>query len=513
MSTPSPRFQGNVRAPDFADGYIWLNARPQRIADLRGRLVILDFWTYCCINCMHMLPLLHRLEAEFADRVTVIGIDAAKFPAEQIPANVAKAAARYGITHPVVVDPDRRIWDAYAVSAWPTLMFIDPNGRVWGTLPGEMDYDGLRRIVADALDAYEADGSLRPGPAIGAAPVVSAEAGNVLRFPGKVLFDGPRDRLIVSDTGHHRILLMGRDGLVSRVIGSGDEGLTDGTMATATFSHPEGVAVSSDGATLFVADRANHAIRRVDLDDDRVTTVAGTGQRGGYTLDAPAPGPETALASPWDLAWHGDRLLIAMAGTHQVWLLDPATNMVGIVAGTGAESIHDGPLHDATFAQPSGIVTHGDTAWVLDSESSSVRQLDLAGDRVRRLVGRGLFVFGDADGTGDAARLQHPLGIAVAEEDGQPVLYLADAYNHRIKRLDPATRTVTTIAGSGTAALGSDTLAEAAFWEPSGLAVDGPLIYVADTNNHALRLIDRTVGTVSTLDVNLSRAPTTRVWR
>ncbi|HEV2529574.1 MAG TPA: thioredoxin-like domain-containing protein [Thermomicrobiales bacterium] len=499
MSTMS--YRGSVRAPDFR-GYEWVQGAPRTLADLRGQLVILDFFTYCCINCMHMLPALHRLEAEFAGQLTVIGVESAKFTAEQDPANVARAIARYGISHPVINDPERTLWDQYAVRAWPTLMFIDPAGRVWGSLPGEISYDALRMIVVEALASYKEDGSFivrQPEQ-----PAPDRESGGALRFPGKVIVDAPHDRLIVSDTGHHRILVMGRDGHVTTVIGSGSDGFADGPLDPAAFSRPEGTAITADGRTLFVADRANHRLRRVALDSDTVTTVAGTGERGSYQLDGPAPGTETALASPWDLAWHGERLLMAMAGTHQIWSFDPATGLVDIAAGTGAESIHDGPLREATFAQPSGIVVAGDTAWALDSESSSVRRLDLTpGGRVRRVVGRGLFDFGDRDGTGDAARLQHPLGLAGAEEDGQPVLYLADSYNHRIKRLDPATRTVTTIAGSGEAGRQDGDLATAAFWEPSGLAVDGRRIWVADTNNHALRLLDLDAGTVVTVDVRL----------
>jgi DNA-binding beta-propeller fold protein YncE len=500
MSATTRPYRGLVRAPDFA-GYEWITGTPRSIGDLQGQLIILDFWTYCCINCMQMLPALHRLEGEFPGRVAVIGVEAAKFSAEQVPANVAKAIERYGISHPVINDPERTLWDAYTANAWPTLMFIDPAGKVWGRLAGELDYDSLRQIVSDALNSYVLDGTLVPREP--EAIVAETGSGSPLWFPGKVLVDTPRDRLIVSDTGHHRLLVMSREGQVSQLIGSGAEGRADGSLSDATFSHPEGVAVTPDGQTLYVADRANHLLRRVDLTGGQVTTVAGTGERGGYELDAPAPGIETALASPWDLAWEGDRLLIAMAGTHQIWAFDPAAGTVEIVAGTGAESIHDGPLREATFSQPSGIAVTGGAAWSLDSESSAIRRVDLAGGRVRRIVGRGLFDFGDVDGTGDAVRLQHPLGLAASGEDARPTLYIADSYNHRIKRLDALDRTVTTIAGSGEAALRDGELAAASFWEPSGLAVDGPLIYVADTNNHALRLIDTDAGMVTTMDVRL----------
>jgi DNA-binding beta-propeller fold protein YncE len=189
-----------------------------------------------------------------------------------------------------------------------------------------------------------------------------------------------------------------------------------------------------------------------------------------------------------------------MAGTHQVWAFDLSTGHVGVAAGTGAESIHDGPLREATFAQPSGLSALGGVLYVADSESSAVRNVDPANDQVRRLVGRGLFDFGDVDGVAGQARLQHPLGVAATEEVGTPLVYVADTYNDKLKRLDPVTRHVTSWAGGGAGHEDGDLMA-ARFWEPSGLSLAGTWLYVADTNNHAIRLVDVAAGMVRTLEI------------
>jgi DNA-binding beta-propeller fold protein YncE len=189
-----------------------------------------------------------------------------------------------------------------------------------------------------------------------------------------------------------------------------------------------------------------------------------------------------------------------MAGTHQLWALDLATGHVGVAAGTGAESIHDGPLREATFAQPSGLSARASVLYVADAESSAVRRVDPVTDQVRRLVGRGLFDFGDIDGVASQARLQHPLGLAAATEGGETLVYIADTYNDKLKRLDPTTRQVTSWSG-GEAGHEDGDLATARYWEPSGLSLAGSQLYVADTNNHAIRLVDVDAGTVKTMDI------------
>jgi DNA-binding beta-propeller fold protein YncE len=437
---------------------------------------------------------LRRLESEFGDALAVIGVHSPKFPAERKTRNVLQAVLRHDVEHPVVSDPEMIVWQAYGVSAWPTLMFVDPAGRVFGMHAGEFDYPAMRDAVASILAAYRLDGLLEPRP-LPLRPL--PEAGGALRFPGKVLADGAGERLFVADSGHHQIVVAHLDGTIVRRIGSGAAGFEDGPAETATFRHPQGMTLSPDGRTLYVADAGNHALRAIDLAQATVRVLAGTGRRG--RLSSGGAGLETSLASPWDLAWHGGRVWIAMAGMHQVWTWDPASEIAEPVAGTGAESIHDGPLQEATFAQPMGIAAVDGRLYLADSESSAVRQVDPVADRVRRVVGRGLFHFGDLDARGDSVRLQHAQGIDGVRGSGEPVLYLADTYNSKVKRLDPRTRAATTLAGTGEPGFADGNADDAAFWEPQGVSLLGEILFVADTNNHALRRLDLASGEVVTL--------------
>ena len=439
---------------------------------------------------------MRELEREFSQELVVIGVHAAKFAAEMVSANLRAAVQRLEVHHPVINDGEHQVWEEYAVRAWPTLMFVDPRGRVFAKHEGEFPLEPMRAALAGIIAQFDNEGLLdrRPLPLDPLPP-----GGGALRFPGKVLADAASDRLFIADSGHNRILVADLDGRVTRVIGDGEPGFVDGPAGQARFDHPQGLALDPSTETLFIADEANHAIRAIDLGGGTVTTVAGTGQQG-YDRLGGGPGREVSLSSPWDLALVERRLWIAMAGTHQLWALDLATGRVGVAAGTGAESIHDGPLREATFAQPSGLSASEGTIYVADSESSSIRSVDPGNDRVRRLVGRGLFDFGDIDGVAGQARLQHPLGVAATAEAGEPVVFVADTYNDKLKRLDPVSRRVRSWAG-GEAGHEDGDLAAARFREPSGLSLAGGRLYVADTNNHAVRLIDLDADRVRTLEI------------
>lgn len=407
-----------------------------------------------------MLPDLERLEKDFAQEVVVIGVHSGKFPAEKTAEGLRAAVARQGITHPNVNDPEYTIWDAYGARAWPTLVTIDTEGAIVDSFSGEGKGDRLRAAVEGAISAGETKGTLKRG----ASPAVvgAGEAGE-LRYPGKIA--AGRGFLYISDTGHHRIVVARPDGTIVETIGSGERGFADGDAATARFQYPQGLCV--DGDTLYVADTENHRIRAVDLAARRVTTIAGNGEQA-FRRSNDAPPLEAALNSPWDVAVRGGELYVAMAGNHQIWRL--AGGAIDAYAGTGRENIRDGDVGSAYFSQPSGLWIDGDTLWVADAEDSAVRRIDLVAGRVETLVGTGLFDFGDVDGRGREARLQHPLAVAVI--DG--AVYVADSYNHKVKRLDPETAEVTT--------------AFEGFAEPGGLAVLDGRLYVADTNAHAVKV-------------------------
>lgn len=376
--------------------------------------------------------------------------------------------------------------------AWPTLVFVSPDGYILGVHEGEIRVDSLVRAVGQLLGRT---GVTAASPLDFLAP--EHRPRTPLAFPGKLAVSQAHNRLVVSDTGHHRLVLAALDGTVSQVIGDGTPGLRDGAFAEARFCEPQGVFLHGD--LCFVADRGNHAIRRIDLAQGVVETIAGTG-RLGYGFPAAGPARQVDLRSPWALWYRDGFLFVAMAGSHQIWILDLATSLFQPYAGSGIEGIQGGPLDRAWFAQPSGLTSDGHVLYVACSEASAVRTVDFPGTlnpKVGRLVGTGLFDFGDRDGTGDAVRLQHPLDVAWFGRE----LLIADTYNHKVKRLDPTTRMCVTWAGDGYPGHEDGPLEQARFWEPGGLAVAGDQIYVADTNQHAVRVIDQVRGVVWTLEL------------
>lgn len=515
---------GLTRAPaiDRRDLH-WYNVdHPLGLEALRGRVVLLDFSTFCCVNCLHMLPTLRRVAETYGDAVTVISVHSPKFPAERDPASLRRALARHDIRHPVIHDPDLVLWDQYCVRAWPTLVLLGPDGQVVGQLSGEPDPDRLLEGIG-AMVRHRRNGGVPAADAGACAGVSEAdgEPGGQLRFPGKLRAVPPGDgercawraaRWAVADTGHHQIVLLDDDGAVVDRLGSGRADLSDGPANNgpanngAAFAMPQGLAVTAQA--FWVADTGNHALRRIDRHSGMVTTVAGDGRRG-LPLRAPCAGARTALASPWDvevlsgIGPDGDWLAVANAGTHQIAAFDPHNGMVVPLAGTGAEAIVDGPGEQAVLAQPSGLAFDADDGalYFVDAESSAVRRLDLTGTpMVETLVGRGLFDWGDADGPFAEASLQHPMGLARFGCG----LVVADSYNHCLRFVDLRGGQVHTIADGagpcGPSGPGGPGGPGPILAEPSGVFVAGPSrLMVSDTNNHRI------------LEYRLDRADV-RIW-
>ena len=472
----------NPRAPELNPNFAWLNTdRALTFAkELKGQVVLLDFWTYCCINCMHVLPDLAYLEDKYRNEpFVVIGVHSAKFTNESQRQTVRAAVSRYEIGHPVVVDEEHAIWGEYAVRSWPTLVLVGPDRKIVGAVAGEGNRDGLDQAIAQVLAESKAAGTLAKAP-LHFERERSVRAATGLAYPGKVLADPKGRRLFIADSNHNRIVVAtlpdeSGHSRLTRLIGAGSVGGEDGAAERATFHHPQGLALM--GSTLLVADTENHLIRAVDLDSWTVRTVAGTGVQG-YDRAGGKMGVKQSLNSPWDLAVEGSTCYIAMAGPHQIWRLDLPMGLCRAFVGSGRENIVDGPVEAAALAQPSGLALAGNHLYFADSEVSAVRRIDLAAEQVETMVGRGLFDFGDVDGEVDRARLQHPLGVAMW---GGKVL-VADTYNHKIKELDPAARRIRTLVGTGSPGAGSDrTLG---FFEPGGLHAAENILYVADTNNH-----------------------------
>ncbi|MEU2759537.1 MULTISPECIES: NHL domain-containing thioredoxin family protein [unclassified Streptomyces] len=463
--------RARVRAPELIGKGGWLNTGDQQytLADLRGRIVILDFWTFCCVNCLHVLDELRELEEKHRDTVVIIGVHSPKFVHEAEHQAVVDAVERYEVHHPVLDDPELATWKQYAVRAWPTLVVIDPEGYVVAQHAGEGHAHAIEKLVEELEAEHGAKGTLRrgDGPYVAPEPVATH-----LRFPGKALLL-PDGGFLVSDTTRHRLVELDADGeTVRRHFGTGERGLSDGGPDEARFSEPQGLAVLPDGR-IAVADTVNHAIRALDLTTGTTSTLAGTGRQWWQGTPTSGPAREVDLSSPWDLAWFGDRLWIAMAGVHQLWTYDPEGGTVGVAAGTTNEGLVDGPAAEAWFAQPSGLAVSadGERLWVADSETSALRWVD-RDEHVHTAVGTGLFDFGHRDGAAGQALLQHPIGVT-ALPDGS--VAISDTYNHALRRYDPASGEVTTLATD--------------VREPSdAVLADGDLVVVESARHRLTRL-------------------------
>lgn len=487
--------QEQVRAPEFPKGLEWLNtSEPLTMADLRGKVVLLDFWTYCCINCIHIMPDLKKLEAKYPDELVVIGVHSAKFEGERETENIRQAVLRYELEHPVVNDNQLRIWREYGVRAWPTLVLVGPDGYVVGARSGENIYDTFDQAISQVIAHYDAKGEINRDPIAKIRPEMETERRALLNFPGKVLADGAGNRLFIADSNNNRIVVVSLDNNeVTNIIGSGEAGLDDGGYMEATFDKPQGMAI--DGDTLYVADTENHAIRRIDLKEKTVTTIAGTGQQA-RAFNKSGPAMTTALNSPWALVLQDNTLFIANAGSHQLWRMDLEKGFVEPHAGSGRENRTDGSLGQAALAQPSGLTTDGTKLYFADSEVSAIRAADIdQSGSVETVAGGELFEFGDVDARGLKARFQHPLGVAY--KDGW--LYVADTYNNKIRRIEVKSGKAETFLGNGEGGMRDGKGERATFDEPGGVSILGNKLYIADTNNHLIRVADLETREVTTL--------------
>jgi streptogramin lyase len=466
-------------AAEFPAGLDWVNVdAPPRLADLRGRVVLLWFWSYDAVNCWNLMPALRQLEDKYHDGLSVFGVHCPKYPAQCEPGALLRAVNRHGLRHPVAGDPAFRMWQDYRIEAWPSVALIDAEGGLAAVFAGEGRQAEIDACIAQLLD----EAAARDLRVFAPAPQVARpEPPQALAFPAGLLVDA--QTLYVADSGHHCVLECDLDGRVRRRFGSGNAAFVDGEAGVACFHDPRGLARRGDA--LYVADRGNHAVRRIDLRRGRVDTVLGTGRAGRSRPQAADP-RATALNTPLALAVAGDDLFVAVAGQHQLWRLDLAAGTVSVFAGGGEPGLADGALAVARLAQPSGLAVLGRHLLVADAASSALRLLDLDHRQMRTVVGRGLYEFGDVSGVRDGVRLQNPLAVAV---DPHGVAWVADSYNHAIKRVDcrsGATQALHLVYP---------------LHEPAAVALAGERLWIANTNRHEIVRVELGDGAVTRVPV------------
>jgi sugar lactone lactonase YvrE len=445
---------------------------------------------------MHTLPTLARLEQAYKEKpVVFIGVHSGKFLSEQETKNIQSAILRYEIEHPVVVDQKMQIWRGFGVNAWPTIIVLDPNGNIVYHQSGEGQFDAISDTIDVLFQRHEQKGALAKEPL--RITTTKPQNQNTLSFPGKLSIS-KSGKIAISDSNHNRIIIADMSGKIIHTIGSGKPGLYDGDFSTAQFFRPQGVVWGFDD--LFVADTENHAIRKIDLAQNKVVTLAGTGRQGPWSSSG-GKGTSTSINSPWDVAYDDEILYVAMAGNHQIWKYDVKSEMITPYAGTGQENIIDGPVQSANLAQPSGLYLYDNTLYFADSEVSAVRKLDLTQNTITSIVGHGLFEFGHKDGNIDNALFQHPLGVCATKD----TIFVADTYNSAIRVIDLKTSQVYTLIGKTekqTVCLPDNPSCDILpLYEPSDVELFCGKLYIADTNNHLIRVFDLSNNSLGVLDL------------
>ena len=470
-----------IAAPELPPSLDWVNTdTPPNLAALRGRVTLVHFWTFDCVNCRNVLPDLRYLENKYHDGLSVIGVHTPKFDYQRHSEPVLKAVNRNHIRHPVANDPDYLLWQAYGVDSWPTLAVIDAQGQLAALLPGEG-----RRQEADTLIAHLLDEAAAQDLRVYESDVATArpEARAPLRFPSRLAVG--ESSLWISDSGHNRILECTHEGHILRQYGSGNPGYWDGRGKDAGFTDPQGLALGKD--MLFVADTGNHAVRRVRLLSGDVDTVAGTGVAGHDLPNESLEPAKVAMSAPADVAVLGDNVYIAVSGQNQIWQLDMVRNKLVVLAGSGQLGLTDGVGVTASFAQPVSLSVIGQQLAIADAAASAVRLLRLLDNRVSTLAGTGLYDFGDAAGKREDARLQHPLAVCA---DARGLIFVADSYNGKIKAINMRTGDVRALN------------LPYRLQEPAGLALGAGALWVANTNAHEIVRVDLASGQIRRLTIS-----------
>ena len=469
------------RGPEFPDGLEWFNVNaPVRLAGQRGRLVLICFCTFSSVQCRHVLSDLNYLANKYRKDLTVIGVHSTRMPAEMRRSHVSKMLNKYHVRYPLIHDPELKLLQRFGIKDWPSQLLVDRDGFIIGAMTGDGKLARMEEVIgyqAKRQSRYQSGDSEEY--TVNRAP----EAQTLLSFPGRILVSG--DRIYIADSAHNQIVVTTKRGNILRRFGSTSPGFIDGEGMSAAFNNPQGMALRDQ--FLYVADEGNHAIRRVNVRTDEVTTIAGTGKPGRAFGSATTRPEEMQLNSPVDVVLNSGTLYIAMAGMHQIWGLSLLTNTIKVFAGSGRAGLLDGGPNKAEFAQPTGVAVYGRHLYAVDALSSAIRCIDLEYGNVSTVAGSGMYESGDQDGKQAEARLQYP--TAIEADTDHRMLWISDTYNNKIKRLGIKTQNISSV------------IMDHKLDEPGGLAFDSGTLYIANTNAHEILCLSPDSGHVEPLNV------------
>lgn len=469
----------------------WFNtSRPLEISDLKDRIILLDFWTYACVNCIQALPEIKKLEQTFGNKITVIGVHSGKFDNEKDGLSIKKAILKYGINHPVVNDSDFAIWNNFQAQAWPTFILINPNGRIVSTYLGEQGAAEIMPDVKKLVSKFRYQLNRDPLPIMLEKYNV---IGNVLNFPSKLSYTSSFSYksqklpvLFIANSTQNNIIISSLAGDIITKIGSGNKGFKDGDFFSASFNAPQSLLYNS--GKLYVADTGNNALRLIDFKKGKVTTLFGSGKRGDIFEGASEAAGSIDLASPTDIEFfpNNKKIVIANSGTHQILSYDIDKKTVSVLAGNGIEGIDDGKYPNNSLAQTADMSAFGGKLYFVDSETSSLRVIDKSGE-VKTLIGKGLFDFGHKNGSKSEALMQHPLGLTVDDTGA----YISDSFNHSIRKYNFSTKKLYDFLGGKTKGDKLGAKNDIEFDQPEGIVSILDNFYIVDSNNNRIVVVNR----------------------
>ena len=416
-----------VRAPAFARELAWFNSDPLLLSELKGRYLLLDFFAFGCINCLNNLRTIRSLHAFYGEELYVIGIHTGKFTHEKEPSTLQQALFRHGIRFAVANDPQGIMADAYRAKGWPTTLLIDERGYIVEHRSGEQDLAEWKGVLA----YYGLQARL--------AGLQKKAIERKLAFPQKVL--ATPSFLAIANTGCGEVWLSDYDGTVFTVIEE--------------LQAPMGMAFADQ--KLYICESSSGRITCFDIARKEKRTII------------------EGLRNPYDIAIDKERLVVALAGSHQIALYQRSDLTLLQSYGNRFEALRDGNAEACQLAQPSGVSVIDGTIWFVDAESSSLRKIE--NEEVTTAIGEGLFTFGDSN-EGELL-LQHPQGVCIGiigDGCGGGRLFIADTFNNKIKAYFPDDRSMMTLLEG--------------LNEPGGIAKKGCELYIANSNANEIVVFD-----------------------